>query len=532
MDPNGLSPETEPPVAASAPKVAAVIELVGVSKQFGAVQALRAVDLALFPGEVHALVGENGAGKSTLVRMLAGVHRPDTGVMRMGGQEVVFRTPLDAYHHGVAVIHQHPTLFPDLDVAENVYMGRQPRDRVGRIGWRKMYRDVDGLLRQLGVRINVRTPVRALSVADQQLIEIAKALSFDAQVLVMDEPTASLSSREVDRLFTIVHRLREQGVAILFVSHRLDEIFAISDRITIFRDGAHVITAPVSELTTEETIRYMVGRRLEALFPKEEAEIGETVLEVRNLTKTGDFRDVSFSLRKGEILGFFGLVGAGRTEIARAIFGTDRADGGDIQINGQLTVIDSPTTALEQGIGYVPEDRHGQGLVLEFPISANITLPILTRVSRFGILNRRMERQIARAYAEQLQVKASGVQAPASSLSGGNQQKVVLGKWLATEPKVLILDEPTRGIDIGTKAEVHRIISHLATQGMAIILISSELPEVLAMSDRVLVMHEGRLTGEFSREEANQEDVMFAATGQTRTTPATTPVEVEAHGVV
>jgi rhamnose transport system ATP-binding protein len=351
-------------------------------------------------------------------------------------------------------------------------------------------------------------------------------------VLVMDEPTASLSSREVDRLFTIVRRLREQGVAILFVSHRLDEIFAISDRITIFRDGAHVITAPVSELTTEETIRYMVGRRLEALFPKEEAEIGEVVLEVRNLTKTGDFRDVSFALRKGEILGFFGLVGAGRTEIARAIFGTDRADDGDIQINGQPTIIDSPTTALEQGIGYVPEDRHGQGLVLDFPISANITLPILTRVSRFGILNRRMERQIARAYAEQLQVKASGMQAPASSLSGGNQQKVVLGKWLATEPKVLILDEPTRGIDIGTKAEVHRIISHLAAQGMAIILISSELPEVLAMSDRVLVMHEGRLTGEFSREEANQEDVMFAATGQTRTTPAAPPIEVEAHGVV
>jgi len=530
MDPDGVSAGTELPVAS--PGVPAVIELVGVSKQFGAVRALRAVDLALFPGEVHALVGENGAGKSTLVKILAGVHRPDTGVMRMGGEDIVFRTPLDAYHHGVAVIHQHPTLFPDLDVAENVYMGRQPRDRVGRVGWRKMYRDVDGLLRQLGVRINVRTPVRALSVADQQLIEIAKALSFDAKVLVMDEPTASLSSREVDRLFAIVRQLRAQGVAILFVSHRLEEIFAISDGITIFRDGAHVITAPASDLTTEETIRYMVGRRLEALFPKEEAEIGKVVFEVRHLTKTGDFRDVSFALRKGEILGFFGLVGAGRTEIARAIFGTDHADSGEILINGRAAEIDSPSSALEQGIGYVPEDRHGQGLVLDFPISANVTLPILTRVSRFGIINRKMERQIARAYAEQLQVKASGLQAPASSLSGGNQQKVVLGKWLATEPKVLILDEPTRGIDIGTKAEVHRIISHLATQGMAIILISSELPEVLAMSDRLLVMHEGRLTGEFSREEANQEDVMFAATGQTRVDPAATPVEVEAHGVV
>ncbi|MFL5758295.1 MAG: sugar ABC transporter ATP-binding protein [Thermomicrobiales bacterium] len=512
----------------------AVIELLGVSKQFGAVQALRGVDLALVPGEVHALVGENGAGKSTLVKIFAGVHRPDVGVMRMGGQEVVFHTPLDAYHHGVAVIHQHPTLFPDLDVAENVYMGRQPRDRIGRVDWGEMYRDVDKLLRQLGVRINVRTPVRALSVADQQLIEIAKALSLDARVLVMDEPTASLSAREVNRLFTIVRQLRDQGVAILFVSHRLEEIFEISDRITIFRDGAHVITAPASELTTEETIRYMVGRRLEALFPKEEAEIGEVVLEIRHLTKTGDFRDVSFSLRRGEILGLFGLVGAGRTEIARAIFGTDRADTGEIEINGRPAEIDSPSSALEQGIGYVPEDRHGQGLVLDFPISANITLPILTRVSRFGLLSRKLERHIARAYAEQLQVKASSLQAPATSLSGGNQQKVVLGKWLATEPMVLILDEPTRGIDIGTKAEVHRIISHLATQGMAIILISSELLEVLAMSDRVLVMHEGRLTGEFSREEANQEDVMFAATGQVRPAPvvAVESTEEQTLGVV
>jgi rhamnose transport system ATP-binding protein len=348
----------------------------------------------------------------------------------------------------------------------------------------------------------------------------------------MDEPTASLSSREVERLFTIVRQLREQGVAILFVSHRLEEIFEISDRITIFRDGAHVITAPTSDLTTEETIRYMVGRRLEALFPKEEAEIGEVVLEVRNLTRTGDYRDVSFQLRRGEILGFFGLVGAGRTEIARAIFGTERADSGEMLINGQAAEIDSPSTAMEQGIGYVPEDRHGQGLVLDFPISANITLPILIRVSRFGLINRGRERQIARAYAEQLQVKASGLQAPATSLSGGNQQKVVLGKWLATEPKVLILDEPTRGIDIGTKAEVHRIISHLATRGMAIMLISSELPEVLAMSDRVLVMHEGRLTGEFSRDEVNPEDVMFAATGQSKPVPPTIPVEVEAHGVV
>ncbi|MDP9370304.1 MAG: sugar ABC transporter ATP-binding protein, partial [Chloroflexota bacterium] len=422
-----------------------VVELVGVTKGFGAVQALRGVDLALYPGEVHALVGENGAGKSTLVKMLAGVHRPDSGVLRVGGEETVFHGPLDARNQGVAVIHQHPTLFPDLDVAENVFMGRQPRDRAGRVDWRAMYREVERLLGTLGVRIGVRTPVKALSVADQQLVEIAKALSLNARVLVMDEPTASLSAREVDRLFAIVRQLRAQGVAILFVSHRMEEIFALSDRITVFRDGTHVITAPAAELTTEATIRHMVGRKLEALFPKEEAEIGGVVLEVRGLTRTGVFRDVGFRLRRGEILGFYGLVGAGRTEVARVLFGADRADAGEIRLDGRAALIDSPLTALRCGIGYVPEDRHGQGLVLDFPISANVTLPILARVSRLGLLDRRREREIAAEFAKRLQVKAAGLGAPATSLSGGNQQKVVLAKWLATDPKVLILDEPTRG---------------------------------------------------------------------------------------
>ncbi len=498
----------------SFPQPQPVIDLAGVAKRFGGVQALRGVDLALYPGEVHALVGENGAGKSTLVKILAGVHRADTGVIRVASEEVVFHGPLDARHRGVAVIHQHATLFPDLDVAENVFMGRQPQDRAGRVDWGAMYREVARLLGTLGVRLNVRAPVRGLSVADQQLVEIAKALSFEARVLVMDEPTASLSAREVDRLFAIVQRLRERGVAILFVSHRLEEVFAISDRITVFRDGAHVVTARAKDLSTEETIRHMVGRRLEALFPKEEAEMGGVVLEVRGLTRPGYFRDIGFALRRGEILGLFGLVGAGRTEVARVIFGADRADAGEIRVEGRLVTIDSPLTALRHGIGYVPEDRHGQGLVLDFPIGANVTLPILPRLSRLGLLDQRRERRLARAYAEQLQVKAAGLEQAASALSGGNQQKVVLAKWLATDPKVLILDEPTRGIDIGTKAEVHRIVSHLATQGMAIVLISSELPEVLAMADRVLVMHEGRITAEFPRGQAGQERVMFAATGQ------------------
>jgi rhamnose transport system ATP-binding protein len=446
--------------------------------------------------------------------MLAGIHQPDQGTLRINGQETVLDGPLAARERGIAVIHQHPTLFPDLDVAENIYMGRQPRDRLGRIDWRGMYAAVDQLLATLGEEINVRAPVRALAVADQQLVEIAKALSLNARVLIMDEPTASLSAREVDRLFAIVRRLRDQGVAILFVSHRLDEVYALCDTITVFRDGAHVVTAPTAELSTEETIRAMVGRRLEALFPKEDATIGDVLLRVQGLTQAGVFRDISFELRRGEILGLFGLVGAGRTEVARVLFGADQADSGTIELDGRPVRITSPSAALRLGIGYVPEDRHALGLVLEHPIAANVSLPILSRLADGFLLNRRRERELATDFATRLQVKASSVDQLVAALSGGNQQKVVIAKWLATDPKVLILDEPTRGIDIGAKAEVHRIISHLAAEGMGILLISSELPEVLAMADRVIVMHEGRVTGEFKRGAANQETVMYAATGQ------------------
>ena len=491
-----------------------VVDLRDVAKQFGAVQALRGVHLALYPGEVHALVGENGAGKSTLVKMLGGIHQPDTGAILINGQETTLGSPLDARAAGIAVIQQHPFLFPDLDVAENVYMGRQPKTRFGRIDWREMNREVDALLRPLGVSFTATTPVRGLSVADQQMVEIAKALSQDARVLIMDEPTASLSAREVERLFAIVRRLREQGVAILFVSHRLDEVAALSDRVTIFRDGGYVITAPISELSTDQIIRHMVGRRLDSLFPKEAAEIGEVVLSVRELGRLGAFRDVSFDLKRGEIVGLFGLVGAGRTEVARVLFGVDRAERGTIALNGRPITIADATDALEYGIAYVPEDRHAQGLVMSFPIDENITLPILRRLSRFTLVKSDEAEQIAADYSARLQVRSAGLHQLVSALSGGNQQKVVLGKWLATDPHVLILDEPTRGIDIGTKAEVHRIISHLAAQGLAILMISSELPEILGMSDCVLVMHEGRISGEFDRNDADQERIMFAATGQ------------------
>jgi rhamnose transport system ATP-binding protein len=489
------------------------VELRDVHKSFGGVRALRGVELALRRGKVHALVGENGAGKSTLVRILGGVHQPDDGEVLTGGELVHLHGPADARARGIAVIYQEPTLFPDLDVAENIYMGRQPRNRLG-IDWREMYREVNELLASFGVSMDARTPVQGLSVADQQLVEIAKALSLDAQVVVMDEPTAALSSREIEQLFGIVRGLRERGVSVLFISHRLDEVFELADVVTVLRDGEHVVTAPAAELDASKLIRHMVGRELGELFPKESAEIGEPLLEVRGLTRQAVFRDISFTLRRGEILGLAGLVGAGRTEVARALFGIDPVDAGEILLDGNRARINSPSDAVAAGMAFVPEDRQHQGLVLEMAIEQNTTLPILRRLTRLGLVQRRRERAVAREYADRLQVRAAGLEQPATALSGGNQQKVVLAKWLATDPAILILDEPTRGIDIGTKAEVHRIISRLAGQGLAILLISSELPEVLAMADRVLVMHEGRLMAEFSHEEADQERIMHAATGQ------------------
>ena len=493
-----------------------IVELSGIAKHFGGVQALRGVDFRLFPGEVHALVGENGAGKSTLVKILAGIYRPDAGGVKVGGEVVELRSPKQAQALGIAVVQQEPMLFPDLDVAENVFMGRHPRDRFGRVDWKRMHREVNQLLASLDVSLSSHTPLQGLSVAEQQLVEIAKALSMQARVLVLDEPTAALSAHEVEELFAIVKQLRERGVAILFVSHRLEEVFKIADRLTVFRDGAHIITAPVSEMNTEEIIKHMVGRELSNLFPKSEAEIGEVVLEVRHLTRAGVFAGVSFQLRRGEILGLAGLVGAGRTEVARVLFGIDRAESGEIWLKGKKVHIRSPQHAMDNGIAYVPEDRHQQGLIMNFSIAANVTLPILQQVSRLGLIYPRREQKIAAEYSRQLRVRSTGVEQLVNTLSGGNQQKVVLSKWLATNPSVLILDEPTRGIDVGAKAEVHRIISDLAGSGLAIILISSELPEVLAMADQVIVLHEGRVTGAFARSEATQERVMFAATGQGR----------------
>ena len=489
------------------------VELRGVSKRFGATAALTDVSLDLRAGEIHALVGENGAGKSTLVKILAGVHAPDSGTILLDGASVHIPNPMAARSLGIAVVHQEPKLFPDLSVAENVFAASPPQGRLGSIDWGDMRRSAEGLFEELDVRIDVRSPVRGLSMADQQLIEIAKALSVDASVLILDEPTASLSAHEVERLFAIVRRTRDRGVAVLFVSHRLNEVFALCGRATVLRDGRHVITAETSGLTTADLVRHMVGRSV-TLFPKGDAHVGEVLLEVHDLAGAGTFRDVSFSVRAGEILGFAGLVGAGRTEIAQVLFGIDRRSAGEVHLEGRLVDFASPSEALRAGIAYVPEDRHQAGLVLDFSIAENVTLPILPRLFPRLFVRRATERTLADGYAAQLNVRATSVDQLVQALSGGNQQKVVIAKWLATRPRVLILDEPTRGVDIGAKVEVHRIINDLAASGLGIILISSDLPEVLAISDRIIVLHEGRVTAEISRAEATEERVMFAATGQ------------------
>jgi rhamnose transport system ATP-binding protein len=488
-----------------------IVQVQNVSKSFGGVQALKEVHFEIFSGEVHALLGENGAGKSTLIKIITGVQQPDSGQLFLEGKPIHFANTREAQTHGVAAIYQEPSLFPDLDLAENIFVGRQPQSRRG-VDWKRMYQEASLLLQRLGSSLDPRTKARELSVAQQQVVEIARALSINAKVLIMDEPTSSLTQGEVEELFTIVRQLKAAGTAIVFISHRLEELFALADRVTILRDGTYVGTQPMANVTTEDLIRMMVGRNLDQLFPKQAVTAGEVILQVEGLTVEGTFSDVSFELRRGEIVGMAGLIGAGRTNVARAIFGIEPATAGTIKLDGKPVAIKSPETAMKLGIGYVPEDRKEQGLVLEMNIAQNITLPILKRFARLGWLNSKNELETAKTSSKQLEVKMAGVDQQAGQLSGGNQQKVVLAKWLGTKPRVLILDEPTRGIDVGTKAAVHQLMSSLAAEGIAILMISSELPEILGMSDRILVMRAGRLTGQFSRAEATQENLMSAAT--------------------
>ncbi|SDO49799.1 monosaccharide ABC transporter ATP-binding protein, CUT2 family [Nakamurella panacisegetis] len=484
------------------------------TKSFGPVRALENGSVTLYPGEAHALLGENGAGKSTLVKILAGVHRQDSGELTVDGQLVDFSGPAASKAAGVSIIYQEPTLFPDLTVAENIFMGRQPLRGGRRIDRGAMNRAATAVFGRLGVDLDPDRLARGLSVADQQIVEIAKALSLDAKVLVMDEPTAALTQVEVDRLFEVMKTLRAQGAAVMFISHRLEEVFASCQRVTIMRDGNFVTTAPIEDLTIDDIIRSMVGRNLESLFPKTVTEPGETVLEVENLSSAGVFTDISFQVRRGEIVALAGLVGAGRSEVARAVFGIDPYDSGTVKLNGKVLHGGSPRAAMTAGIALVPEDRRQQGLVMDMAIDQNMALASLSSLSRGGLISRSSERGLALNWAGQLQLKFGRMKNPVSTLSGGNQQKVVLGKWLARRPSLLIIDEPTRGIDVGTKAEVHRILDRLVSEGMAILMISSELPEVLGMADRVLVIREGRLTASLTRDEANEDSVMRAATLQ------------------
>lgn len=491
---------------------ASVLALGSVSKRFGQTAALSEVQLDLRPGEIHALVGENGAGKSTLIKIMTGIHQPDAGTIRLDGNEVTIPNASAAQRLGVAAIYQEPLIFPDLNVAENIFIGHRDQARVVR--WRKLYREAEAILARLDVSLDPRMPASGLTVATQQAVEIAKAISLDVRVLIMDEPTASLSAHEADRLFRQVRQLRDSGVSVLFVSHRLDEVFELADRITVFRDGRHISTRPREEVTEASLIREMVGRDMSDLFAREEHEPGEVVLEVDGLGRTGRFSDVSFQVRKGEVLGLAGLVGAGRTDVALALFGIAPADAGTIELHGRPVTLRKPRQAMDHGIAYVSEDRRNLGLSMPQSMMANMTLPKLRAYrSRFGLMDTRAERATAETYRDQLDIKAASLAQPVGVLSGGNQQKTMLAKWLNTEPELLILDEPTRGIDVRTKADVHRLVDELARAGIAIVLISSDLPEVLAMSDRVLVMREGLQMDELSGEEATEERVMAAAVG-------------------
>jgi rhamnose transport system ATP-binding protein len=490
-----------------------LVELRGVSKAYGGVHAVEDVSFAIAPARTHALVGENGAGKSTLVKILTGVVSPDAGTVLVDGKPHSIHGPSAARKLGIVAMYQDPTVFEDLTVAENVFAGRSPRRRLGVVDWKAMHREARRLLREIGADFAPDAPVRGLGAADRQLLEIAKALSSSARLLIMDEPTAALSLQEVDNLFAVVRRLHARGVSVLFISHRLEEVSEIADTVTVLRDGRHVETRPAPELGQGEMIRLMVGRSLDALFPKEAAEIGEPVLKVEGLTRRGVFSNVSFEVRRGEIVGLAGFVGSGRTEVARCIFGIDRLDAGRIWIDGHPFTPRSPRAALRRGLAYLPEDRLRQGLIQPMSIERNATMAVLPELAPGGILQPWRERRLARSFIERLRIKATSPKQVVRSLSGGNQQKVVLSKWLATEPRILILDEPTHGVDVGTKADVHRTISNLATHGLAILLISSELPEILGMADRVLVIREGRLVAELSREAATQEAIVQAAAG-------------------
>jgi ABC-type sugar transport system ATPase subunit len=491
-----------------------LIHMQGVSKRFQGVHALESVDFEVFPGEILGLLGENGAGKSTLIKIMSGVYHPDAGSILLRAQPVQISSPHAAQQLGIVTIYQELALVPYLSVAENIFLNREPRrlPALGMVDFGRMKREAERLLADLSVHIPGDKKVGELTVAAQQMVEIARAISRQASVLLMDEPTSALSSRETESLLSLMRHLKANGVSVVFISHRLEEVRRVVDRVIIMRDGQRVATMPVAEATEERIISAMVGRVVN-LFPKQPAAIGDVALEVRNLAGRNGVQDVSFSVRKGEIVGLAGLVGAGRTEAVRLLCGADPKTNGTVLVDGAPVRIDTPADAVRHGIGWVPEDRKQQGLILGMDVKQNTSLAVLKRISRmFGVIDSKQERAIANRYVKMLAIATPDISKAVSGLSGGNQQKVVLAKWLASQPKILILDEPTRGIDVGAKAEVHALASQLAQQGVAILMISSELPEIMEMSDRVIVMCQGRITGEFERHEYSQERIMSCAT--------------------
>jgi rhamnose transport system ATP-binding protein len=498
-----------------------VLHASGISKSFGPVHALRDVSLTLMPGEVHALIGENGAGKSTLIRVLTGATVPDSGHLSVAGETVTEHSPLRARARGIAVIYQQPSLFPHLSVSENVALGLEPPSLWRTVSWSARHSRAVSLLTRVGADIDPDAAVERLSMPEQQLVEIARALGGDARVLIMDEPTASLSQREVERLFTLIEGLRQDGVAIVYVSHRLDEIFRLADRVTVLRDGRLVFSKPLAEVDRSGLVEAMVGRQIEMVFPTQAHVPGTVALETRGLCqhRTG-IRNVNLVLREGEVLGLAGLVGSGRTELARLLCGLERPDAGVVLIRGRPATFRSPAEALSQGIGYVPEDRRQHGVIGDMSVAANLTLAILRRIARRGMLDRQAERTIASSLVSRLGIRTESPASPVSALSGGNQQKVALGRWLAASPRVLVLDEPTQGVDVGAKAEIYGLVSNLAEQGVAILLISSELLELIGLSDRVAVMREGTIVGQLDREDLTESRLLSMALGVSPQTPA------------
>jgi rhamnose transport system ATP-binding protein len=495
-----------------------LLQLSAVTKSFGAVRALNGVSFDLRAGEVHALLGENGAGKSTLIKVITGAHQPDGGAIDINAQRVAHLTPAAAHKLGIACIYQQPALFPDLSVAENIGLRLEPTTALKKVNWTERRQRAAQLLQRIGAKISPDADVRSLSMPEQQLVEIACALGAGARIVIMDEPTASLTQKEVELLFGVVRELRASGVGVIYISHRLEEIFALADRVTVLRDGESVGTSQVSEMNESSLIKLMVGREVSHIYPPAESEPGQVVLSLKNLGCTASgVKEITLDVRAGEVVSLAGLVGAGRTELARVLFGLTTADSGQIILNGQRVTISSPQEAVAHGIAYVPEDRRRHGVILEMPIAQNMTMAIHRRLFSGGWLRFGAERNLAMNFICDLAVKAYGPEAPGGSLSGGNQQKVSLARWLATKPKILILDEPTQGVDVGAKSEIHKIIRRLAAQGMAVLMISSDLPEVLGMSDRIAVMRGGTIVAMLPGK-SDAHDVMAAALGQTEAT--------------